>query len=111
MTEQVTPAVLKVVQTWPGVAIDLSQRGSPRAMVGRIELGHLHGEHVAHLPMPRRVRDAVLANGDATPHPVFPNAGWVERVARDQSEIPDLIALFRMNYERAIARENRDRTA
>ena len=69
--------------------------------VGRRELGHLHGDRIADLPFPRRVRDELIAAGRARPHHVLPDTGWITIPIRSDAEAEHAIELFRMAYDRA----------
>ena len=100
-------AILAEVARWPGVVVDAATSENPQVRVGRIELGHLHGDAAAHLPFPRDIRSALLASGRVGPHPLFPESGWVERRMEGPDDVEDVIALFRMNYERASSRARR----
>ena len=40
--------------------------------------------------------------GRAKPHHVLPDSGWVSRVIRSAEEVGDVVALFRLNYERLV---------
>ena len=44
------------VTSWPGVEAGPGRRGEFAFRLGRRELGHLHGDRIADLPFPRRVR-------------------------------------------------------
>jgi hypothetical protein len=70
---------------------------------GRKELGHLHGDHLADLPFPRRIRDELVAAGRAAPHHVLPESGWVSRRIGGPADAADVVALFRVQYERYAA--------
>lgn len=100
-------AIAREVTGWPGVTTSDTGRMGTAFHVGKIELGHLHGDHAAHVPFPKAMRDQLLADGTITPHPVFPDAGWGERVIRDERDVSEVIALFRANHERARARQDR----
>jgi hypothetical protein len=69
--------------------------------VGRRELGHIHGDRIADLPFPRRVRDQLIADGRARPHHVLPESGWITVSIRSVDEANHAVELFRMAYERA----------
>ena len=71
--EQITSAV----QSWPGVEAAPHRFGGIEFRLGRRELGHLHGDRIADLPFPRRVRDELIADGRARPHHVLPDSGWI----------------------------------
>src|ERR1051325_10225659 len=92
------------VGSWDGVTTHPHRFGGVEFRVGRRELGHLHGSRLADLPFPVRVRDALIAAGQAERHHVLPESGWVSRRIRDARDVPVVIQLFRMNYERPWSR-------
>lgn len=47
-----------------------------------------------------RIRDELVAAGRAQPHHVLPDSGWVSRRIHGQEDVADVIALFRLNYDR-----------
>ena len=95
--EQIT----QTVRSWPGVESAPHRFGGTEFRVGRRELGHLHGDRIADLPFPRRVRDELIADGRAHPHHVLPDSGWITTSIRSDDEARNAIELFRMAYERA----------
>jgi hypothetical protein len=97
--------VAQEVGSWPGVSASDNGRGGTTFMVGQVELGHLHGNRLAHLPFPRRVQAELLAAGRVTPHPVLPASGWSERRIAGPADADDVIGLFRLNYDRVRARQ------
>lgn len=108
MSENVAKTVQSEVGGWPGVTVEPHTRGvGLQFRYGRIELGHLHGDHLADLPFPRRVHDELIAEGRASTHPPLPNSGWVRRTIESPDDVPEVIELFRLNYERARDREER----
>lgn len=90
-----------VVEAWPGVEPAPHRFGGVEFRVGRRELGHLHGDRIADLPFPRRVRDELIAAGRARAHHVLPDSGWITVSIRSPEEAERAIELFRMAYERA----------
>ncbi|MGH2689377.1 MAG: luciferase family protein, partial [Actinomycetota bacterium] len=78
--------------------------GGVEFRLGRVELGHLHGDHLADLPLPRAIRDEVVASGRARPHHVLPDSGWISRPIRTETDARDVVALFRSSYDRLRAR-------
>jgi hypothetical protein len=104
MSNDIRRAVIAELSGWPSVRIDETDPDHPQFHVGKVELGHLHGATVAHLPFPRRLRDSLIASGHVTPHPMFPKSGWVERRITGPDDLVKVIDLFRMNYDRARSR-------
>ena len=97
-------AVCATVARWNGVTTHDHRFGGIEFRLGRRELGHLH-QTIADLPFPRRIRDELVAAGRARPHHVLPQSGWVTVPMRTAPEIANVIALFRLNYDRAQASE------
>jgi Family of unknown function (DUF5519) len=93
--------IATVVRSWPGVEAFPHRFGGVEFRVGRRELGHLHGDRIADLPFPRRVRDQLIAEDRARPHHVLPESGWITVSIGSPDEAERAIELFRMAYERA----------
>jgi hypothetical protein len=87
---------------WDGVEEYIGQRGELAFRLGRRELGHVHGTS-AHLPLPRRIRDELIAEGRARPHPVMPDSGWLHSDMHTHAGLESTLELFRMAYDRALA--------
>jgi hypothetical protein len=88
--------------TWPGVSAEPHRFGGIEYTYGRKELGHVHGDRLADLPFPKATHDQLIAAGRAEAHHVLPQTGWVSRWIESDDEAPDVIALFRLNYERYV---------
>jgi hypothetical protein len=90
------------VTSWPGVTAGPGSRGAFSFKVGRREIGHLHGDHAAHFGFPKDVWQELYDAGRVTYHPVFPGkAGWGARRIEGEDDVRDVIALMRLNYDRA----------
>src|ERR1700752_2287540 len=94
-------AVRNAVASWEGVTAHEHRFGGIEFRLGRRELGHLH-RSFADLPFPRRIRDQLVAAGKAKAHHILPDSGWITVPMRTASQVRDVIALFRQNYERAV---------
>src|SRR5918994_4549700 len=103
--------IRREVLGWPGVTAEPHRFGGVEFLLGRREIGHLHGDRLADLPFPRRVRDELVAAGRATPHHVLPESGWVSRPIAGPEDVDEVVALFRLSYERATAADRRRGTA
>ncbi len=99
----------EAVTSWPGVEAVPHRFGGTEYRYGRKEMGHVHGDRLADLPLPRRLRDEVIAAGDAQPHHVLPETGWVSCRMAGPEDAENVIRLFRIQYERyAAAASTRD---
>jgi hypothetical protein len=94
-------AISTEVLSWDGVTAGPHRFGGVEFRLGRRELGHLHGDRLADLPFPRRVRDELVAAGRAGPHHVLPDTGWVSFRIEEPADVERAVELFRLSYERA----------
>jgi hypothetical protein len=101
MSQSTAQQIAATVQSWPGVQTAPHRFGGLEFRFGRRELGHIHGDRIADLPFPRRVRDELVADGRARPHHVLPDSGWVTVSIRSPQEADRAVELFQMAYERA----------
>ena len=93
------------VTSWPGVEAAYGTRGEYAFRLGRHELGHLHGDRVAHFSFPKPLWRELKAAGRIDYHPVFPGKeGWAARPIASQDDDADVIALLRLNYDRQTAK-------
>jgi hypothetical protein len=69
------------------------------------EIGHLHGDHVAHFGFPKDVWLDLFDQGRIDYHPVFPGKpGYGARRIESDDDLRDVIELMRLNYDRVVAR-------
>ena len=107
MTDTRTPSerITDEVTSWAGVEAGPGDRGEFGFSVGRRQIGHLHGDRVAHFGFPKQVGARLREEGRVEPHPVFPeNPGWAGRPIRDEADVLDVIELLRLNYDRVVER-------
>ena len=88
--------------SWPGVDTAIGTRGELSIRYEGREIGHLHGDRVAHFGFPRRVGAELQEAGRVVPHPVMPdNPGWGARPIEAEDDVQEVLALLRLNYDRA----------
>lgn len=95
--------IREAVMSWPGVEGVPHRFGGTEYRYRRKELGHVHGDRLADLPMPRKLRDQIIAAGQAEPHHVLPQSGWVSCWMSGPEDAAGVIELFRMQYDRYAA--------
>ena len=97
--------ITEEVTSWPGVTAGPGSRGEFAFKVGGREIGHLHGDHVAHFGFPKGEWAALFEKGRIHYHPVFPGRpGFGARRIETEVDVEDVIALMRLNYERVVSR-------
>jgi len=90
---------------WPGVEKREHRFGGVEFRVNGHEIGHLHGERLADLPFPVRMREELVGAGEAQVHHVLPQTGWVSYRIRQPEDVEGALELFRKNYARLTARK------
>jgi hypothetical protein len=101
--ESISETIKREVLSWPGVSAEPHRFGGVEFRVNHHEIGHLHGNRMADLPFPVRLRKELVAAGCASPHHVLPDTGWVSYYIRGPEDVPGAIELFRLNYERLVS--------
>ena len=69
--------IIARISRWEGVDAEPHRFGGTEFRVGRRELGHVHGDHLADIAFPMDVRNRLIAEGRAEPHHILPNSGWI----------------------------------
>jgi hypothetical protein len=67
--------IKKEVLSWPRVTTEPHRFGGIEFRLNKREMGH--GDRLADLPFPRKIRDELVNSGHATQHHVLPQSGWV----------------------------------
>jgi hypothetical protein len=94
--------IVEVVAGWPGVSAQPHRFGGTEFRYGeRRELGHVHGDRLVDIPLPRRLRDEVVAAGRAAPHHVLPESGWVSVYLNEAGDVEQALELLRLSYDAA----------
>ncbi len=97
--------ITEEVTSWPGVEAGPGRRGEFSFKVGRREIGHLHGDHIAHFGFPKEIGVELRDQGRVGPHPVKPDSPKLaSRRIKSESDIRDVIELMRLNYDRIVDR-------
>jgi hypothetical protein len=98
------------VGSWPDVRVDVYGGGMIFFHVGSREIGHLHGDRLADLPVPVRIREQLVAAGKASVHYLHPRTGWISYYIKSEKDVGPIIELFRLNYERPWLRQEEEST-
>jgi hypothetical protein len=94
---------------WEGITSGPHRFGGVEFKLGNREIGHIHGNSLVDIPLPKRVRDELVTSAQAEPHHVLPQSGWVSVYLNDSSDVDRAIRILQQSFE--IAREQRERRA
>ncbi|MFY9870386.1 MAG: MFS transporter [Candidatus Nitrosopolaris sp.] len=100
MGTTITQVIEQKILEWPGVTTEPNRFGGIEFLVDKKEMGHIHGERLADLPFPVKIKECLVGSGQALPHHIYPESGWVSYWIRNPGDIPAVIDLFRLQYER-----------
>lgn len=89
------------VLIWDGVTAHPHRFGGAEYRLGRREIGHIHGDYLVDIPFPSTVRNAVIEAGEAQPHHVLPNSGWVSFYIREPGDVDRAIELLKRSFDLA----------
>lgn len=104
--QRASERITETVTAWAGVSAGPGRRGELAFTLRGREIGHLHGDHAAHFAFPKKVWVDLKEQGRIEDHPVFPGRqGLGARRIESESDVDDVIALLRLNYDRLVARE------
>ena len=91
--------ITKEVTSWAGVASQPHRFGGVEYVIGKREIGHMHGDHLVDIPFPKKVRDEIVAAGRAQPHHILPETGWISFYLQQETDVENVIALLRESFE------------
>ena len=101
LTQTPSQQITDEVTSWPGVEAGPGSRGEFAFRVHGKQIGHLHGDRVAHFGFPKDVGAELHRQGRVGPHPVAPDkVTWAARAIEGEDDVRDVIALIRLNYDR-----------
>src|SRR5713226_8986917 len=87
------------LQGWSGVTAQPHRFGGNEYRLGRLEIGHVHGDRLVDIPFPKKIRDKLVAGGRGEPHHILPESGWVSIYLRQASDVDRAIELLRLSFE------------
>ena len=98
--------VEREVLRWPGVTSEPGRFGATSFRYGRREIGHIHRDRIADLPVTAEMREQVLAQSRARPHRAGVK-GYVSHPLEDQEDVSAVLGILARNYSRAKAASER----
>jgi hypothetical protein len=99
--------ITEAVTSWSGVTVQPHRFGGVEYVIGKREIGHIHGDQLVDIPFPKKVRDVIVAAGRAQPHHILPETGWISFYIRLEHDVENAITLLRESYEIAIKQKSK----
>jgi hypothetical protein len=104
--ERLLTTVEREVLSWPGVTSEPGRFGATSFRYGKREIGHIHHDQIADLPVTREMREDILARGRARPHRAGVK-GYISYPLGDQEDVSAVLEILAQNYDRAKAAAER----
>jgi hypothetical protein len=100
--------ITEAVSSWGGITLTPHRFGGTAFMLGKRELGHIHGDRLVDIPFPKPIRDQLISTGQAEPHHILPDSGWVSFFLRTEADIDHAIQLMRTSCELATTKGKKE---
>ncbi len=95
--ERITAEVL----TWEGMSAAPHRFGGTEYLLGTREIGHIHGDTMVDIPFPTKVRNELVAAGEAEPHHLLQESGWISFYIRQPEDVAQAVKLLERSYQLA----------
>jgi predicted DNA-binding protein (MmcQ/YjbR family) len=98
--------IIDTLLTWEGMESHPHRFGGTEFRIGKREIGHLHGDSLVDIPFPKKIRDEIVAAGEASPHHILPESGWVSFYLKEDGDVEKAIDLLQRSYQIALKQKN-----
>ena len=98
--------IIDTLLTWEGIETHPHRFGGTEFRMGKREIGHIHGDSLVDIPFPKKVRNEIVVAGEASPHHILPETGWVSFYLREDGDVEKAIMLLNRSYKIALKRKN-----
>jgi predicted DNA-binding protein (MmcQ/YjbR family) len=99
--------IVDTLLTWEGMEAHPHRFGGTEFRIGKREIGHIHGDSLVDIPFPKKVRDEIVAAGEAQPHHILPETGWVSFYLKEDGDIERALDLLKRSYEIALKQKTK----
>jgi hypothetical protein len=106
MDDELLGEVERRVLGWPGTTSESGRFHSVAFRYGKREIGHVHRDGVADLPVTPEMREEVLSKGRASSHRAG-SKGYISYPVEDSEDVSAVLDILGRNYERAKAAADR----
>jgi len=106
MDDELLAEVEREVLIWPGTTSEPGRFDSVAFRYGKREIGHIHRDRIADLPVTRETREDLLTRGKARPHRAG-SKGYISYPMEDREDVAAVLEILGRNYDRAKAAAER----
>ena len=106
MDDEMLAEIERGVLGWPGTTSESGRFHSVAFRYGKREIGHVHRDRVADLPVTPEMREEALSKGRARPHRAG-SKGYISYPVEDGEDVSSVLDILGHNYERAKAAADR----
>jgi hypothetical protein len=99
--------ITEAVTSWGEITLAPHRFGGTAFMLGKRELGHIHGDRLVDIPFPKPVHDELVSTGQAERHHILPDSGWISFSLKSEADIDHAISLMRTSFDLATARKEK----
>ncbi len=99
-------SVEREVLTWPGVTPESGRFGAVAFRYGKRDIGHIHRDRIADLPVTTEMREDILSKSRARLHRAGVK-GYISYPLEDQEDVSVVLEILGRNYDRAKAAAER----
>jgi hypothetical protein len=99
--------IIDTLLAWEGIESHPHRFGGTEFRIGKREIGHIHGDSLVDIPFPKKVRDEIVAAGEASPHHILPETGWVSFFLNEEEDIEQAIELLNRSYQITLKQKKR----
>jgi hypothetical protein len=100
MMDRNTLTIEREVLSWPGVTSVPGRFGATSFRYGKREIGHIHRDRIADLPVTSEMRKSILARGRARSHRAGVK-GYISYPIEDREDVSVVLEILGWNYDRA----------
>ncbi len=98
--DTISERIKKEITSWPNVTTEPHRFGGIEFRLNKREMGHIHGDRLADLLFPMKIRNELVNSGRVKPHHVMPHSGWVSYwINKGEKDVPLVVNLFIMKYQ------------
>lgn len=90
--------VINIVSAWESVSTHTHRFGGVEFKLDKVEIGHVHGHGLVDIPFTRKLRELLVEAGQAQPHHLLADSGWISFYLRSQADAEHAVRLLRLSY-------------